>query len=201
MELPMKKRFRIILNAPVVIVFVAICFLATVSNMITGGAMNRILFMTYRSSFSSPMTYIRLFTHVFGHGNWEHLIGNMTYILLLGPMLEEKYRSKTLMFVILITALVTGGLNLLFFPNAALCGASGVVFAFIVMSSFTGFKEGEIPITFLLVAVFFIGQQVIQGLFIMDNVSNMSHIAGGILGGFLGYSTNKKQYPERKSGK
>lgn len=195
----MKKRFKITLNAPVIIIFVTLCFLVSVLNMVTGGMVNQVLFMTYRSSFSSPMTYIRLFTHVLGHGNWEHLIGNMTYILLLGPMLEEKYRSKTLILVILITALATGCLNLLLFPNAALCGASGVVFAFIVMSSFTGFKEGEIPITFLLVTVFFIGQQMIQGLFVVDNVSNMSHIVGGILGGFMGYGTNKKQSSERKS--
>lgn len=188
----MKKKIKITLNAPVVIGFVSICFLVTFLNMITGGKSNTLLFMTYRSSFSSPMTYIRLLTHVVGHVNWEHLIGNMSYILLLGPMLEEKYRSKGLLLAILVTAITTGVLNFLLFPNAALCGASGVVFAFIVMSSFTGFKNREIPVTFLLVAVFFLGQQVIEGVFVTDNVSNMAHIVGGILGGILGYITNKK---------
>ena len=46
--------------------------------------------------------------------------------------------------------------------------------------------------TFILVAVFFIGQQVIQGIFVVDNVSNMAHIVGGVLGGLLGYRMNKK---------
>ena len=60
---------------------------------LTGGASNRALFITYHSSLKAPMTYVRLFTHVLGHVDWEHFIGNMMYILLLGPMLEEKYGS------------------------------------------------------------------------------------------------------------
>lgn len=65
------------------------------------------------------------------------------------------------------------------------------------MSSFTSFKEGEIPLTFILVAIFFIGKEVILGIFVTDNISNMSHIAGGILGGFLGYSMNKRSRFEK----
>ena len=116
----------------------------------------------------------------------------MSYILLLGPMLEEKYSSAVLIEVIGITALITGLINYLFFWNVALCGASGVVFAFIIMSSFTSFKEGEIPLTFILVAVLYIGQQVVQGIMVTDNVSNMAHIIVGIIGGASGYALNKK---------
>lgn len=189
----MKKKFRITLNAPVVIVFVAICFLATLLNYLTRGKSNEIFFMTYHSSLGSPMTYLRFFTHVFGHADWGHLIGNMCYILLLGPMLEEKYSSRVLTEVIAITAVVTGLINYIFFPHIALCGASGVVFAFILLSSFTSFREGEIPLTFILVALFFIGQQVMQGIMIKDNISNTAHIAGGIVGSVLGYGINRKK--------
>ena len=73
-----------------------------------------------------------------------------------------------------------------------MCGASGVVFAFIILASFTGFKEGEIPLTFILVAVIFIGQQVYEGIAVQDNISNMAHIIGGIIGAVLGYLLNKK---------
>jgi GlpG protein len=172
--------------------FVGICFIATLLNYITNGASNEMLFMTYHSALSSPMTYLRFFTHVFGHANWEHFIGNMSYILLLGPMLEEKYSSRALLEIIAITAVITGLVNYIFFWNVALCGASGVVFAFMLLSSFTSFKEGEIPLTFILVALFFIGQQVFQGLFVVDNVSNISHIVGGIIGAIIGYGLNVK---------
>lgn len=188
----MKKKLRITFNAPVVLSLVVISFIATLLNYITSGASGRLIFMTYHSALLSPMTWIRAFTHIFGHADWTHLVGNMSYILLLGPMLEEKYTSQTLAAVVAITAVGTSLVNYIFFPSVALCGASGVVFAFILLSSFTSFKEGEIPLTFILVAVLFIGQQVYEGVTVQDNVSNMAHIVGGIIGGLLGYGLNKK---------
>lgn len=188
----MKKKLRITFNAPVVLGVVEISFIATLLNYLTAGASGRILFMTYHSPLLSPLTWIRAFTYIFGHANWAHLIGNMSYLLLLGPMLEEKYSSRTLAAVIAITAFGTSLVNYIFFPHIGLCGASGVVFAFILLSSFTGFREGEIPVTFILVAVFFIGQQVYEGITVQDHISNMAHIVGGMIGGFLGYELNKK---------
>lgn len=188
----MKRKIKITMNAPVVLGLVGISFIATVLSLVTGGFIGELLFMTYRWPLTSPMTWIRAFTHVFGHADLAHLVGNMSYLLLLGPLLEEKYSSKTLTAVIMITAFVTSLINYVFFPQVALCGASGVVFAFIVLSSFTSFKDGEIPLTFLLVAVFFIGQQIVDGLTVQDNVSNMAHITGGVIGGWIGYKLNKK---------
>lgn len=187
-----KKKLRITFNAPVVLSLVAISAVATLLNYLTAGASGRLVFMTYHSALLSPMTWVRAFTHIFGHADWAHLIGNMSYLLLLGPMLEEKYSSQTLAAVIAITAFITSLVNYIFFPSVALCGASGVVFAFILLSSFTSFKEGEIPITFILVAVFFIGQQIWEGVTVQDNISNMAHIVGGVIGGFLGYGLNVK---------
>ncbi|MCR5832136.1 MAG: rhomboid family intramembrane serine protease [Lachnospiraceae bacterium] len=187
------KKMKVTINAPIVLGIVGISFIATLLGYITGGLTSRVLFTTYRSAIWSPMTWIRAFTHIFGHADWSHYIGNMSYLLLLGPMLEEKYSSKTLAGVVAVTAFSTSLVNYLIFPNVALCGASGVVFALILLSSFTSFKQGEIPLTFILVAVFFIGQQVIEGIFVRDNISNLSHIVGGIVGGFLGYVFNIKK--------
>ena len=188
----MKKRIRISFNAPVILWFVIVCSVATFLNYLTRGVANQIVFSTYHSPLSSPMTYLRFLTHVIGHSDWDHLIGNMTYLLLLGPLLEEKYASRTILEVIAVTAIVTAAVNYVLFPNIALCGASGVVFAFIFLASFTSFKEGEIPLTFLLVSVFFIGREIFEGLFVIDNVSNIAHIVGGILGGLIGYGLNVK---------
>lgn len=188
----MKKKLKVTFNAPVTLCLVGISFVATLLNYITGGMTGQILFMTYHSSLLSPMTWLRAFTHIFGHADWAHLVGNMSYLLLLGPMLEEKYSSQILAAAVAITAFVTSLVNYIFFPSIGLCGASGVVFALILLSSFTSFREGEIPITFILVVVFFIGQQIVEGLTVRDNISNTAHIVGGIIGGLLGYVFNKK---------
>ena len=181
------------LNSPLVLGFALLSLAAMVLNLLTGGASNQTFFMTYHSSLSNPLTYLRFFTHVLGHVGWQHYIGNMSYILLLGPMLEEKYGAKRLLAVILTAALVTALINYFFFPGIGICGASGVVFAFILLTSFTNFKDGEIPITFILVALIYIGQQVYQGLFVQDNISNMAHIVGGIVGAVFGYTMGRRK--------
>ena len=45
--------------------------------------------------------------------------------------------------------------------------------------------------TSILVAVIFIGQQVYEGIILKDNISNMAHVVGGIIGTFVGYKLNR----------
>ncbi len=186
------KKLKITFNSPVVLGFIFTSLAVLILGFLTMGKSNELLFMTYHSALTNPLTYVRFFTHVLGHSGWGHYIGNASYILLLGPMLEEKYGSKRILQVILITAVVTGVVNYLLFWNVALCGASGVVFSFILLTSFTSFKNGEIPLTFILVAIIFLGQQVYEGVFLQDNISNLSHVMGGIIGSIVGYKLNKK---------
>lgn len=109
-----RKGIRIVFNSPVILTFVLLCFCVTLLNEYTGGRSNQLLFITYHSSLKDPLTYVRFFTHVFGHSGWDHFLGNMTYILLLGPMLEEKYSSQNILKVIVITAVVTALINYIF---------------------------------------------------------------------------------------
>lgn len=189
----MKKKFRLTFNAPVVLSFVLICFAVTILGIMTNGNSTQSFFMTYHSSLLSPLTYLRLITHVFGHNGWNHFLGNAAYLLLLGPMLEEKYGSAAIVKVIITTAIITGIINYFFFWNVALCGASGIVFAFIILASFTGFKDGEIPLTFILVALIYIGQQIYEGVVVKDDISNMAHVVGGVVGAIIGYNANRKE--------
>lgn len=186
-----KSSLRISFNSPVILGFTMICLVSLLLNVLTHGASNNLVFSVYRSSMLSPMTYIRFFGHVFGHASWEHFMGNITYILLLGPLLEEKYGKADMAMIIAVTALVTGLINFIFFPHIQLLGASGVVFAFILLSSITGFQNGKIPLTFILVAVIYIGQQVYSGIFTNNNISELTHIIGGIVGSFFGFAENK----------
>ena len=186
----MNRRLRVTFNAPAVLCFAIACAAVTLLGEITGQTSTALLFSTHTASLSDPLMYLRLFTHVLGHSGLTHLMGNMAYILLLGPALEEKYGWKNLLTVILVTAFVTGVIHNLLFPRTILLGASGVVFSFILLTSFTGFRDGEIPLTFILVAVIYLGQQIWDGLTVRDNVSNLTHIIGGLVGSGAGYLLN-----------
>lgn len=176
-----KKSFPIVYNSPVVLSFALISLAVLLIGQITANASNILLFSVYRSSMLSPLFYIRLFGHVLGHSGWSHYIGNMMLFLLIGPMLEEKYGSKDLLFMILITAFVTGIVHIIVSP-ARLLGASGVVFMMITLSSVTSVKKGKIPLTLIFVVILYIGQQIINGIFVKDNISQLTHIVGGVLG-------------------
>ncbi len=186
-------KFKLSFNSPVVLAFAFLSLVSLLLGYISFGKIRDLLFMSYHSSLLNPLTYLRFFTHVLGHSGWDHFIGNMAYLLLLGPMLEEKYSSKKVLGVILVTAFVTALINYILFPQIAICGASGVVFAMILMTSFTSFKEGEIPLTFILVAIIYLGREIFDGIFMQDDISNLSHILGGVVGGIFGYLLNIKR--------
>ncbi len=187
-------------NSPVVLTYALASSLVLI---VSGGIVNIMPYFTVfpEMSLTNPIDYFRLFSHAFGHANWQHLLGNFTLILLLGPILEEKYGSKALLLMMLVTALITGVINVVFFPRPLL-GASGVAFMLIVLSSVTNLKKGNIPITFLLIVFLFIGQEVFNSLK-EDNVAQFAHIIGGAVGsafGFL-YSVNSSSSSSSGSGR
>lgn len=179
-------KLKVTYNSPVVLTFAIVCAVTLLANYLTHGASNALLFITRRGAVTNPLTWLRLFTHVLGHASLEHYAGNMMLFLLLGPMLEEKYGSRDLVLVIAVTAVVTGLANALM-GSAGLLGASGVVFAFIILASMTSFTAGEIPLTLILVVVMYLGREIMNGLFTADNISQLAHVVGGAVGGVCGY--------------
>jgi len=179
---------RIKYNAPTVLTFTLLCALVMLLSQSLLPNLNLYWFMVPGRgyfNFASLRSWVTLFTHIMGHANWSHLISNFTLILLIGPMLEENYGSSEMLLMISITALATGILNIIFFKSALL-GASGVAFMMILLSSFTNFSKGEIPLTFILVLVLYMGVQIFN-LFKDDNISQFAHIIGGLCGSFFGF--------------
>lgn len=142
-------------NSKVIITYLIICLIAWLLNIITRGKSNKLLFESYRSSPLNPLTYVRLFTHSIGHRDWDHLVSNFLIILLIGPMIEEKYGSVNLIIMFLLTSLVIGLFNTIF-SNYSILGASGNVYMLIVLSAFSNVQEGTIPITVVLICLFYV---------------------------------------------
>lgn len=174
-------------NSVVVLSFFFISLIIFILNYITKGKMNKLLFSSYRSNILNPFTYVRLFTHIFGHANWSHFMNNFLYILLIGPMIEEKYGSKNLIIMMLVTAGVTGLLNSILSKNKMILGASGIVFMMIVLSSFVNIESGKIPVTLILICIFYIVNEIILGIFKKDNISHMGHLIGALAGFVFGF--------------
>lgn len=185
---------RIQYSSPVILSFFLISLLALILGNITAGYSTTALFAVYRAPLTSPLTYFRFIGHVFGHAGWTHFFNNMTLLLVVGPPLEELYGSRTIALGILFTALVSGIFQFVFFPSTMLLGASGIVFMLIMLSSMSGAKEGKFPVTLILVAIVYIGQELYSIFFVRDNVANLMHIIGGFCGigiGIFGKHKNR----------
>lgn len=189
------KKFRLHLqyNSPVILSF-ALCSLVVLGlSSLTDGRSNALLFCVYRSSLREPLAYLRFFLHVLGHGSYSHYLNNMLLLLIVGPAMEEKYGSRKIALFFALTALVTGLVQFIFFPGSALMGASGLVFMLIMLSSLAGAKDGAIPITLILVAVLYLGGEILSGLRQADQISQLTHIIGGVLGIIFGFVSTPKR--------
>lgn len=189
-EAPKKQKIKISYNAPVVLTFAIASLIILILDQIFKGSVNRAAFSVYRSPISFGF-FVRLFGHTLGHASWSHLSGNMMLFLLLGPILEEKYGSGKLLGMIAVTALISGLGNVLFFPNVALLGASGIVFMMIILTSASCIKGDGIPLTMILIIIIYLGSEVVNGIIQNDNISQLTHIIGGVCGAVFGIALNK----------
>jgi len=175
-------------NAPTALTYSFFCTLIVALDQSFMHGLTRAFFTVPNADafdLTSPLNYVRLFTHIAGHADWNHLVSNLAYILLLGPMLEEAYGSFTMFLMIVVTGFVTGVLNACFFPNPLL-GASGVVFMMILLASFTNHEKDDVPLTFILIVILYLGREILAA-FKGDDISQFAHLAGGLCGSLFGF--------------
>lgn len=174
-------------NAPVILTYFFICFLILMIDKLCRGKFSKTFFTTYKNdSLLNPLTYFKLISHSLGHSDWDHLYSNFIKILLIGPLIEEKYGSINLLIAMILTSLIIGIVNKIL-GKGGILGASGVAYMLILLSSFVNMENGKIPITLTLIILFFVVDEVIK-LFRRkkDGVSHLGHITGAICGIILG---------------
>ena len=187
-----KEHFGVVYNAPITLTFSLLCIavillkqkLQSLPVIFTapGCQTSAVAF-----NWKDPIHYARLFLHVFGHTDWNQLTGNLAFILLLGPALEDKFGSGLLALMMTITAFVTGTINACFIPSVIM-GASGIVFMMILLSSVTAASKTKIPLTFILVCLIYVGKEfLIHEEAGTAAVITVAHVAGGICGSILGF--------------
>lgn len=177
-------------NAPIILTYFFICLIILIIDKLCKGKFSATFFTTYKNdSLLNPLTYFKLISHSLGHADWDHLYSNFIKILLIGPLIEEKYGSINLLIAMVLTSLIIGSVNKLL-GKGGILGASGVAYMLILLSSFVNMENGKIPITLTLIILFFVVDEVIK-LFRRkkDGVSHLGHITGAICGVVFGILT------------
>ena len=189
---------RISMEAPIVVTFVFLCVVLHVLNMTLLPGISFFFGIDDTFQWSNPLQYVRFITHIFGHTGMGHLRGNMTNILLVGPSAEAAFGSKGIVQVIILVAFSSGVAHILIGrANSRQLGASGVVFALILLNSLISARSGRIPLSFVMTAMLWMGDELWKLFFAGDATSHHAHLTGGIVGTMGGYWMHQQRERER----
>jgi membrane associated rhomboid family serine protease len=152
----------------------------------------------------SLVVFVPLVTHMFLHGGWLHVLGNMLYLWIFGDNVEDRLGSGTyLLFYILCGIVAAIGQGLVApEPMVGASGAiAGVLGAYLVMFPtarvstliFLGIFISVVQLPALIVIGFFIVLQVLEGFAELrmaghaaaSNIAYFAHIFGFFAGVLL----------------
>ena len=157
-----------------------------------------------------------LFTSMFLHGGWLHLIGNMWFLWVFGSHIEDAMGSAKFLIFYLISGIASGALQFATslgspVPTIGASGAiAGVMGAFLILYPrvrvvtlifiVVFVTTVDLPAAFML--IYWFGLQLLSGLGSLSSVSQAQGIAwfahvGGFLAGILlvrVFQSNRRRY-------
>jgi rhomboid protease GluP len=132
----------------------------------------------------------RLFTAVFLHGGWDHLIGNCLILYVLGMACEHAFGVKNMGIIYLVAGLMGSMLSIVLTTGPSV-GASGAIFG--VMGAVVIFfrnhgkefalRDNRVGIVLAVWALYSIVTAFFQPF--IDNGAHMGGLLGGLIAGYF----------------
>ncbi|MFZ4544915.1 MAG: rhomboid family intramembrane serine protease [Saprospiraceae bacterium] len=159
-----------------------------------GAFLDRFAFTAYRITHFQDMD--ALFTSMFLHGGWMHLIGNMMFLWVFGDNIEAVIGNFKFIFFYLLGGIIAGLSQVFLFPEALTptLGASGaiaaVLGAYLIMFPASRIKILFFVFTFSVPAILFLGfwifQQFSNGYGALSSTADTGGVAWWAhIGGFV----------------
>jgi membrane associated rhomboid family serine protease len=124
---------------------------------------------------------ITVFTAMFMHASWSHIIGNMVFLWAFGPEIEDAMGPWRYVIFYLLGGVAASAAQVAFAPHSTLpnLGASGAIAA--VMGAFlVTFPRDQIRtilVIFVFVTVSYVPSVILIGLWFLSQVFNAGQIA------------------------
>jgi GlpG protein len=187
-------------EAPVIVAYCLLCITIHILNLTV---LRGISFQMGVDSEMDPwnlLQYIRFLTHILAHDSIGHLKGNMTNLLLVGPAAEASFGHRVIVQVIVTVAISSAMTHLIVGRyNSRQLGATGVVFAMILLNSLVSAKSGKIPVSFVLTSVLWLGDEAWKLFFSNDGISHSAHLTGGLIGTLYGFRRSEATWNKEES--
>jgi len=140
-----------------------------------------------------------VFTVIFIHASWSHLVNNVISFIILSSLLFFFYKQLATK-VIIISYIFSGLILWIIGRESWHIGASGLIYSLAFFLFFSGIFRKHIPLIALSLVVAFIYGSMIWHIFpwqLQDPVSWEGHLAGGIIGLVLSiyYRNDEPQRP------
>ena len=194
-----KNSLKFIFDSPVVLVFSVVSAVIFISDLILKLNLSEKIFECPGAKsvpafdFKSALSYVKLVIYPFGGENSTSFFLNIGFILLLGPVLEERYGSIMLALMIFITSLV-GGVLTACVSTFGISGCGGIVFMMIILSVLSVFIKKQLPVSWIFIFALYLAFSLFSGkkisgfmLFMQNNVPVFIQLASGFCGGFFGF--------------
>eukprot|EP00617_Octactis_speculum_P020747 CAMPEP_0185757198 /NCGR_PEP_ID=MMETSP1174-20130828/15665_1 /TAXON_ID=35687 /ORGANISM="Dictyocha speculum, Strain CCMP1381" /LENGTH=143 /DNA_ID=CAMNT_0028436511 /DNA_START=176 /DNA_END=607 /DNA_ORIENTATION=+ len=122
----------------------------------------------------------------------------MVNMLLVGPPCEKEFGSRDLFKIMCYVAVSSAVAHMMFGAKFGWqLGASGVVFALILLNSLLSARSGTVPLTFIITVMLWVGTETRSLFFSTDGISHIAHLSGAAVGTMAGYALHKKAAQER----
>jgi membrane associated rhomboid family serine protease len=141
-----------------------------------------------------PQAWMTVFSSMFMHGGWMHIIGNMWFLWIFGDNIEDSMGSVRFVFFYLICGIAAAAAQILASPNslAPMVGASGAI-AGVLGGYLLLFPHARIKSLLFLFIIFFmvrIPAWVLLGLWFVSQfavtkgsgIAWMAHVGGFLAG-------------------
>ncbi len=130
----------------------------------------------------------QLFTYMFVHGGFNHLLFNMLSLFIFGSMVERRIGSKEYLLFYLLTGLFSGVISFASYylagTNVILVGASGAIYGILLMFAVfypysVVFVFGFIPVRAPILVILYAIIELSSHLFgTGGNVAHLTHLSG-----------------------
>lgn len=200
-----KSKYKIEIESWIVFVIAVIVFVVTLLNKFIPKLNIMSLFVAptnaygeFPFSFSNPLSYLRIFIHIFGSFS---LVSMSCYLCLITfvPNAERDFGTIPVIVMIALSAFFSGVLSACFCKNAV-SGVEPIVYLLIFLNIFGGLQKKKIPVLQLLILVMFITCSIAMPEN-PDIITVLVQIAGGLCGSLVSFLTVPKTKKTTKKSK
>jgi membrane associated rhomboid family serine protease len=185
--IPLTDATRRPVNMPVVTIAIIIANFIVFALELAGGDAFVLKWSAIPAHITAGHDLITLFTAMFMHGGWSHIIGNMIFFWAFGPEIEDTMGPIKYLVFYLLGGLIAMGAQVLIDPTSTVpnLGASGAIAA--VMGAFLVTypkdKIRSILVIFIFVQITAIPAALLIGVWFLTQLINVGSVATTQSGG------------------